>query len=659
MLKSPLRVLVVEDSEADTYLLVREIQRGGYTVEFERVETKTAMVEALSNRPWDIILSDYSMPRFSAMAALATLKASDLDIPFLVISGTIGEESAVTALKAGAHDFLLKGKLARLIPAIERELREAESRRSRREAESRYQLLVEQLPVIVYVNPADQVGSTTYVSPQLHTILGYSSEEWLADPQGWQEAIHPEDREAVLKGIGESALTGKPFDMEYRMRARDGHVVWFRDQTVLVRDEKGRPLYWQGLKVDITKRKQAEDEILQLNAELEQRVQKRTMELERALRAKDEFLANMSHELRTPLNAILGLSESLAEHTAGPLNEKQQRYVTTIGESGQHLLALINDILDLAKIESGQIVLNINEVDLNQVCQASLRMINELALKKNQRVRLEIAENIGSVWADERRLKQILVNLLSNAVKFTPENGELGLEVHRDPQEKRVMFTVWDHGIGISESDLTRLFQPFIQLDSSLAREAAGTGLGLALVVQMARLHGGSVNAESRPGGGSRFTVVLPWEPALVVDAELRLRSTGKFRAIRPGVKDRPIVLLIEDTKEATGLISDFLEKAAYNVMSARDGISGIDQAKRTRPDLILMDIQVPGLDGLEVTRRMRADPELRTVPIIALTALAMPGDRERCLAAGATDYMAKPVNLKKLAQMIEEYLLR
>jgi signal transduction histidine kinase/CheY-like chemotaxis protein len=428
---------------------------------------------------------------------------------------------------------------------------------------------------------------------------------------------------------------------------------------VLLRDDKGQPLYWQGIKVDITKRKQAEAEILKLNAELEQRVQERTTELERALRAKDEFLASMSHELRTPLNAILGLSESLAEHVAGPLNEKQQRYVRTISESGNHLLSLINDILDLARIESGQVLLNIAEVDLQQICQASLRMINQMAHKKEQEVILEIDGDVRSIWVDERRLKQMLVNLLSNAVKFTPAGGKLGLRVHGDPQEKRVTFTVWDNGIGISENDLRRLFQPFVQLNSSLSREAPGTGLGLALVAQMARLHGGSVSVESQLNDGSQFTVTLPWEPALATDAELRMKSTGKFRAIRSEAKDRPIILLIEDTMEATVMVTDYLQMAGYQVLTAREALTGMDLAKRVRPDLILMDIHLPGMDGLEATRRLRAEPEFRTVPIIALTALAMPGDRERCLAAGATDYVTKPVSLKKLAAMIEDYLLR
>lgn len=783
-MKSELRVLIVEDSIDDTHLIVREIQRGGYHVDFERVETKETMEKALTTGRWDVILSDYSLPRFSVMGALQTLKSSRLDIPFLVVSGMVGEETAVTALKAGAHDFVLKGNLARLIPAIEREIREAEIRRSHRQAESRYQLLVERLPIIVYLSPFDRIANTTYVSPQIQTILGYSPDEWVADPQFWKTRLHPQDRERVIRIVEQSSISGQPSDMEYRMIARDGHVVWFHDQTVLVRDERGQPIHWQGLKIDITKRKEAEaqarqseerfskafraspiaisitrisdgyftdvndsflrilgysreevigrssmelniyknsearakliqhlleqgeirdceistrtktgeeirvlfsselieldgeahalatilditerkraeTEIRKLNAELEQRVKERTTELERALRAKDEFLANMSHELRTPLNAILGLSESLAEQTAGSLNEKQQRYVTTISESGQHLLSLINDILDLAKIESGQIVLNINEVDLKKLCQSSLRMINELAHKKNQHVSLDLDENLGPIWVDERRLKQILVNLLSNAVKFTPENGGLGLEVRGDWQEKKVMFTIWDNGIGISENDMKRLFRPFVQLDTGLSREVTGTGLGLALVAQMTRLHGGSVNVQSEPGMGSRFTVTLPWEPALATDAELRLRSTGKFRAIRPDVKDRPIILLVEDTREATLMITDFLEQAGYQILTARDGSSGIDQARKAHPALIMMDIQLPGMDGLDVIRRLRADADLRSVPILALTALAMPGDQERCLAAGATDYLAKPVNLKKLAAMIEGYLLR
>lgn len=252
-----LRVLIVEDSADDAELILREVQRGGYTVVSERVETKESMEAALQHNHWDIVLSDYSMPRFSAMAALATLKESGQDIPFLVVSGTIGEETAVAALKAGAHDFLVKDKLARLIPAIERELREAEIRRSHRAAETRYQLLVESLPGIVYIHPLDWAAGPIYASPQIKNILGYSSEEWLADPTFWQSRLHPEDREAALAGIQQSDQTGRPLEIEYRMLAQDGSVVWFRDQAILVRDDQGQPVYWMGLMIDITHRKKA------------------------------------------------------------------------------------------------------------------------------------------------------------------------------------------------------------------------------------------------------------------------------------------------------------------------------------------------------------------------------------------------------------------
>jgi CheY-like chemotaxis protein/two-component sensor histidine kinase len=372
---------------------------------------------------------------------------------------------------------------------------------------------------------------------------------------------------------------------------------------------------------------------------------------------KDEFLANMSHELRTPLNAILGLSESLGEQIAGPLNEKQQKYITTISESGHHLLSLINDILDLAKIESGQITLDINKVDVHSVCQASLRMIKQLAQKKNQEVSLEIDDGLGLMWADERRLKQMIVNLLSNAVKFTPENGKLGLEVHGDERENKITITVWDNGIGIKEEGLARLFQPFVQLDSGLAREAAGTGLGLALVAQMARLHGGSVNVHSEPEQGSRFSLVLPWQPALAMDTAERLRITGKFRAIKFDKTNMPTILLVEDTQEVIMMLKDYLELAGYKVVTAQDGVEALVQARLVRPDLILMDLQMPRMDGLETTRKLRSEPDFRYTPIIALTALAMPSDRERCLAAGMDEYMSKPINLKALVKIIQSCL--
>lgn len=252
---------------------------------------------------------------------------------------------------------------------------------------------------------------------------------------------------------------------------------------------------------------------------LAQRVAERTAELSaanaelaQAARLKDEFLANMSHELRTPLNAILGLSEGLQEQLYGPLNEKQLKYLQTIEESGRHLLALINDILDLSKIGAGKLILQLEPVLISQVCHTSLRLISQNAQAKNLQVEFESnVDPAAVILADERRLKQILVNLLSNAVKFTPTGGTIGLKVQDDRTRPALLFTVWDTGIGIAPEALARLFKPFVQLDSSLARRYEGTGLGLSLVARLTQMHGGEVTVQSEPGQGSRFTVSLPW----------------------------------------------------------------------------------------------------------------------------------------------------
>ncbi|MFC1854064.1 sensor histidine kinase, partial [candidate division CSSED10-310 bacterium] len=230
------------------------------------------------------------------------------------------------------------------------------------------------------------------------------------------------------------------------------------------------------------------------------------------VRMKDEFLANMSHELRTPLNVILGLSEALQELVYGTLNDKQVKSLSSIEHSGRHLLALINDILDVSKIEAGELIMKVNSVSVNQVCEASLNMVKQTANKKRLHVTKIIDSAVSTIQADERHLKQILVNLLSNAVKFTPDKGEISLEVRGDPENETMHFIVRDNGIGIALDKLEHMFQPFIQLDSSLKKVYPGTGLGLTLVQRLTELHGGGVTAQSTIDQGSTFSVSLPWQ---------------------------------------------------------------------------------------------------------------------------------------------------
>jgi PAS domain S-box-containing protein len=384
------------------------------------------------------------------------------------------------------------------------------------------------------------------------------------------------------------------------------------------------------------------------------------VELARASRLKDEFFANMSHELRTPLNAILGMSEVLRMNVYGELNPEQLQALDHIEEGGRHLLTLVNDILDLSKIEAGKIELEIRPVVISNVYQASLRFIQQIALSKKIEITSTFDNAVDTLQADERRLKQILVNLLNNAVKFTPEGGQVGLEVESDELQSVVRFTVWDTGIGISPKDMERLFRPFVQIDTRLARQHEGTGLGLALVARLVEMHGGGVSVESTVGQGSRFTVTLPWQPGGAV--EQKGQGAGKIEEMPPhppATLPSCTVLLAEDNEANIDVIQDYLEFNGYRIIVARNGIEAVEQAKAERPDIILMDIQMPVMDGLEATRLLRADdtPDVATLPVIALTALAMPGDRERCLKAGANDYLGKPVSLAKLLSAIENQL--
>lgn len=419
---------------------------------------------------------------------------------------------------------------------------------------------------------------------------------------------------------------------------------------------------------EIAERKRAEAALAEERTLLAQRVAEQTAdlrevnaELARASRLKDEFLASMSHELRTPLTAILGLSEVLKIESYGPLTERQLKAVSNIEESGRHLLSLINDILDLSKIEAGKMELQIGPVSVQGLCQASLQFVKQMALKKQLKMSATYDPLVTRVQADERRLKQILVNLLSNAVKFTPAGGQIGLEVKGDEIGQTVNFTVWDTGIGISPEDLARLFQPFVQLDSSLSRQYAGTGLGLALTQRMINLHGGNISVQSTPGQGSRFTVLLPLSAAkpeietAPAETEKVVLSAGKVSSAHDA--GAPLILLAEDEDNLSQLFGFYIQNLGYRLIYAENGLEALEQARQAYPDLIIMDVQMPELDGLEATRRLRVNADFATVPIIMLTAMAMPGDRERCLLAGATEYLSKPVILSELGRTIQKQL--
>lgn len=528
--------------------------------------------------------------------------------------------------------------------------------RRRAEQEQRRQTAILEATTDLVANWTPQ-GELTYLNLGGRRMLGigpdfdvmHQSLRTIYTERAWQVIERDAIPTAIRRGIwvGDSVI----FHAE-------GVEIPVSQVIIAHRDGHEAVEYYSTIMRDMTLQKQAEEALRRSRDELSTA----NIALEKAARLKDEFLASMSHELRTPMTSILGLTEALREQLYGTLNEKQLRAVTTIEQSGQHLLDLINDILDLSKIEAGQFQLYRAPCSVDETCMAALQMIKGMSQQKHQSVGFTINLTSIELEADQRRLKQMLVNLLSNAVKFTPEGGQLGLDVQADAKEGVVRFHVWDHGIGISPEDFARLFQPFTQLDGRLSRQYTGTGLGLSLVRRMAELHGGSVALESAVGEGSRFTLSLPWYgSASARRGELGLGSPSDVadtlhlqRRQRP---DEPVsVLMVDDNPGMMEMYVDYLRGRGCVVHLADNGLNALQMLSELRPDVVLMDIQMPGMDGLEVIRRIRSwrDPELAATAVIALTALAMPGDRERCLDAGADDYLAKPVSLLRVGEVVE-----
>jgi signal transduction histidine kinase len=455
-----------------------------------------------------------------------------------------------------------------------------------------------------------------------------------------------------LKGfeLGATDYLIKPLDLEEVLARVNTQLRLHKLQLQLLAQN-------QRLQEEIKSRKRAEDALqIERNALVEANVK-----LARVAQLKDEFLANMSHELRSPLNSILGISETFQDQIYGPLNEKQNELVRTLEESGRYLLKLINDILDLSKIEAEKITLDINTVNVNEVCQSSLRMIKEAAYKKRIRLSNTLDYTVESIEADERRLMQILVNLLSNAVKFTPQKGSIQLIVEGNSEHNVVNFSIEDSGIGIAPEEMKNIFEPFVQIEGRLNKEQEGTGLGLSLVYRLTEMHGGSVTIDSEVGKGSCFTVSLPWEPLKQGVSRSENEPMPSEEASKKAVFEKrhteAVILLAEDQENTMTLLFDYLTKMGYKIVIARDGVEAIEQTQAHHPNLILMDIQMPVMSGLDAIREIRSDPDIAEIPIIALTALAMPGDKERCLQAGANHYLSKPMNLKELLRVIEEKL--
>jgi PAS domain S-box-containing protein len=557
-------------------------------------------------------------------------------------------------------------------------------------------------------------GIFTNINAAFERVTGYTKEEVHGrTPEDFRLFVQPEEQR---KKAAQLLTEGRVADCELQVRCKDGTLRdgLFFAEGIEVQGQQS----WLSVMVDITEQKRAQAELAQTNRHLEAaslRASQMAVQAEAATIAKSAFLSTMSHELRTPLSAILGFSEILTLE-AEAFSKPQLRYLHNIRDSGQQLLALVNDALDLSRVEAGKIELHWEMVSLADLCATSLHAVSPLAQKKKVTLTTEWSAGFqpalatptppsnlacrapscgegsplppgGEVSAlasapdlwftDRQRLKQILLNLLSNAVKFTPEGGSVGLEVARDTAPPQLRLTVWDTGIGLAPADQARAFETFTQIDSELSRQHAGTGLGLPLVRHFCALLGGTVTLTSTLGQGSRFTVTLPQrdhcpaetpptppapapEAPRFLSAKIEEPAHADKNVGAPKAPPPPLLLLVvDDDAVLLDLCSTSLTLGGeFRVLTASSGAEALRLVQEQGPALIVADIQMPDMDGLELIRRLRQSPApLGTTPIIALTALAMTGDQERCLAAGADEYLTKPVRLKDLRALIQRRL--
>jgi len=653
MQQTAIRVLLVEDNATDALVAQDELAYADGRFSVVHVERLQDALHALMNQKFDVVVLDLSLPDGEGLDMFLSLRSAAPSIPVVVLSHRTDEKLALQAVQTGAQDYLVKGQTpGLLVRAIRNAVERAQSDGTLRQVKARLQRIIDGTNDGLW-DWQDVTKNVVWWSASYYAQLGYTTNEIASTVENFRSMMHPDDVSLSVQATTD-ALEGKAdLDFEYRLKPRDGEYRWFRARGKVYQD--GVTVRMAGSTSDITQYKRMTEELEGHRHHLEDMVVLRTTELQEARQladaanqAKSMFLANMSHEIRTPLHAILGFSHLLRRDTALP---QQVERLDKIKSAGQHLLGVINDILDISKIEAQRLELELVDFDLASVFDNVSSILGQSAHDKG----LDITFDRPSVsmWlkGDPTRLGQALLNYAGNAVKFTAQGG-VALRAHvleDDGVSVRLRFEVQDTGAGIAPDKLDRLFLAFGQADASTTRSHGGTGLGLVITRRLAQLMGGDAGAISSLGRGSTFWFTARVQHGRALKSDKRAGPDIDPQAELLGRHAGKRILVADDDPFNREIAMDMFDGMALKVDTVANGEEAVAATQRQPYDLILMDVQMPVMDGLAATRAIRAMPGWERVPILAMTANVFAEDRRACLVAGMSDVVPKPIEADDL----------